>query len=324
MDSIPQVWHVNRSTPAPLYKQLADNIKWSIYLGNVGSGWKLPSVRALAKELDISIDTVRAAYKMLEEAGLVIARPHHGTEVLMPNDKQSIFLNESRNEEENIAEIVGRCIQKGMVEDQIRALFSEALDREFQDQNVNRVLLVECNEEDALRFREQLSAVLDVRVDIVMVDQLEELCGEPEATVQRYKAIVTTFFHYAIVMQKAQTLNLPVYAVVTEMSSAAMERIRHFKPGTKIGVVLRPSHSAEYLSGLITVVRDDLVLKHTVLGSEQLERVIDWADAFILTHPCEKEVLKRRPDAEIMYFCDNINAQSIGILRENLNYLLHE
>lgn len=322
---VPQIWHINRSTPIPLYKQLADNIKWSIYLGNVGNGWKLPSIRTMAKELDISIDTVRAAYKILEDAGLAIARPHHGTEVIVPNNKQAVFSEICVDEEETLINFIERCYEKGMSEQQIKTLFNTILERESQDKEAPRVLFVECNEEDGKRFREQLSSVLDIRVDIVMLNKLDELCTQANVVRQRYKAVITTFFHYSIVMQQVQCLQLPVYGVVTEMSGKALQQIRSLPAGSKIGVVLQPNHSVEYLLGLITAIREDLDIRHTIVGDKaELDSLSSWADLYVVAHPCEKEVFARNENAEVLYFCDSINAQSIGILRENLNYLLQE
>lgn len=322
---IPQVWQVSRAASVPLYKQLADNIKWSIHLGNVQNGWKLPSVRALAKELDVSVDTVRAAYKILEDSGLAVSRPHHGTEVIVPSDTNGLLADVCKAEEDAFSNIINRCFDKGMEKDQIESLFARVLDQELQSQSEARILFVECNEEDSRRFREQLSSILDVRVDIAMVDDLDNLCKLQSEMNQRYKAIVTTFFHYSTVMLRAQGLRLPVYGVVTEMSGEALQNIRRFKSGQKVGVIIRPSHSLDYLMGLITNVRDDLDIRCALLGNrETLDDVISWADVFIVSRPCEREVLIRRHDAEILYFCDSINAQSIGILRENLNYLLVE
>lgn len=324
-DRIPQVWQVNRTAPVPLYKQLAENIKWSIHLGNIQNGWKLPSVRALAKELDVSVDTVRGAYKILEDSGLAVSRPHHGTEVIVPTDTNHILADVHGAEEDALANIVGRCFDKGMSKEEIEHLFQTALDREIQSQKGARILFVECNEADGHRFREQLSSILDVRVDVVMVDALDDFCGKLPMANLPYKAIVTTYFHYAIVMRRTQNLKLPVYGVVTEMSGDALQSIRRFRSGQRIGVILRPSHSLDYLMGLVTNIRDDLDIQCALLGDhESLNEVIAWADTFIVSHPCEYEILSRRQDAEILYFCDSINAQSIGILRENLNYLLAE
>lgn len=44
--NIPQVWHVNKSLPTPLFKQLAENIKWSIYNGNIKPGFQTSSCTA--------------------------------------------------------------------------------------------------------------------------------------------------------------------------------------------------------------------------------------------------------------------------------------
>ena len=321
--TIPQVWYVNRSSPVPLYKQLSDNIKWSIYLGNIGNGWKLPTVRLLAKELDISIDTVRAAYKILEESGLITARPHHGTVVAIPDDRQSIVSDIMASEEANLSSIISQCLSKGMNEQQIRSLFAKVLEREIQGQSKPRLLLIECNEEDGARFQQQLSSLLDIRVDVIMVDKLNELLSDTKAASEKYVAVITTYFHFAVVMQQVAPLRIPVYAVVTEMGRSTQQKLRDLASGTKIGVILKPGHSMDYLLGMITAVRNDLTIKKAILGQKkEIDELVKWADIFFSTHPCESEIYKRTPEATVLFFCDSINAQSIGILRENLNSLV--
>jgi DNA-binding LacI/PurR family transcriptional regulator len=53
--------------------------------GRVGPGSQLPSVRSLAHDLDVNINTVRSAYAKLEEDGLVVTRHGVGT-VVQPMD----------------------------------------------------------------------------------------------------------------------------------------------------------------------------------------------------------------------------------------------
>lgn len=61
-----------------LYEQVADRIKGLILEGTLQPGDRLPSVRKLREQLSVSISTVLEAYRLLEDQGLIEARPQSG------------------------------------------------------------------------------------------------------------------------------------------------------------------------------------------------------------------------------------------------------
>lgn len=61
-----------------LYQQLADSIATPIRAGTLARGERIPSVRELARSRGVSIGTVQQAYRMLEDAQLIEARPRSG------------------------------------------------------------------------------------------------------------------------------------------------------------------------------------------------------------------------------------------------------
>jgi len=65
-----------------LYEQLIDNIRKLILGGVIRPGEKLPSVRALAKELCINPNTIQKAYNELERQGVILTLPGRGSVVL--------------------------------------------------------------------------------------------------------------------------------------------------------------------------------------------------------------------------------------------------
>lgn len=62
----------------PKYQQVARQLAEKLHGGLLTEGDKLPSVRTLSTELDVSINTVQQAYYCLEAEGLVEARPQSG------------------------------------------------------------------------------------------------------------------------------------------------------------------------------------------------------------------------------------------------------
>ncbi len=65
----------------PLYLQVSQGIQRAIAGGALRVGAKLPSVRQLAGDLAINLNTVARAYRQLEEQGLVRVRQGRGARV---------------------------------------------------------------------------------------------------------------------------------------------------------------------------------------------------------------------------------------------------
>ena len=55
----------------PIYEQIVEQVKSRIADGTYPSGTALPSIRALAKQLNISVITTKRAYAELEQLGLI-------------------------------------------------------------------------------------------------------------------------------------------------------------------------------------------------------------------------------------------------------------
>ncbi len=66
---------------APLHRQLCDQLRDLILKGAVPSGARLPSIRACARELGISRNTVIAAFEQLGAEGLIVSKGGAGTRV---------------------------------------------------------------------------------------------------------------------------------------------------------------------------------------------------------------------------------------------------
>ena len=63
---------------AVLYETVADSISGMISAGTLRPGERVPSVRRLSTQRRVSIATVLRAYEVLENRGLIEARPNAG------------------------------------------------------------------------------------------------------------------------------------------------------------------------------------------------------------------------------------------------------
>ncbi len=55
----------------PIYQQVIDEIKTLIAKGELGEGMALPPVRQLASDLGVNLNTIAAAYRELQNEGLL-------------------------------------------------------------------------------------------------------------------------------------------------------------------------------------------------------------------------------------------------------------
>ena len=76
---------ISSNSDTPLYEQIVDQIKTQILTGELLQGTPLPSIRALAKDLHVSIITTKRAYEELERDGFVTTVPGKGCFVAPQN-----------------------------------------------------------------------------------------------------------------------------------------------------------------------------------------------------------------------------------------------
>lgn len=68
-----------QSDGRPLYLQIMDHIQKKIAVGDWEPGQQIPSIRALAVELSISVITVKRAYLELERHGVITTHQGRGS-----------------------------------------------------------------------------------------------------------------------------------------------------------------------------------------------------------------------------------------------------
>jgi len=94
---------ISNSSQDPIYVQIRKQLSQLILNGGLKGGDQLPSIRSLAKELQISVITTKRAYEELEKEGYIETVAGKGTYVSCKNNEllkeQRLRLLESKAEE---------------------------------------------------------------------------------------------------------------------------------------------------------------------------------------------------------------------------------
>jgi len=79
MDTEPPILSLSEASGVPYYRQLVDQIGDQIRAGELRPGARLPSVRALARQMLVSVITTQRAYADLQADGLIFRKQGRGT-----------------------------------------------------------------------------------------------------------------------------------------------------------------------------------------------------------------------------------------------------
>lgn len=112
------------SAEVPIYEQIMNQMKSAILSGELEEGARLPSVRALAKDLNVSVITTRKAYEGLEAEGFTISMAGKGSFVAAKNME---LLRETRlmEIEKKLADIIAYSKPVGISADDLKKMIDE-------------------------------------------------------------------------------------------------------------------------------------------------------------------------------------------------------
>jgi GntR family transcriptional regulator len=113
---------IKYNSPTPIYEQLINEIERMVSIKELKPGDEMPSIRSLAAQLEISINTVARAYMELERKGIVISNGRKGTFI---SETESTKLNE--NMDKIFKAPILMLLKKGVDESEIRNVFNKSM-----------------------------------------------------------------------------------------------------------------------------------------------------------------------------------------------------
>ncbi|CAN5782241.1 GntR family transcriptional regulator [soil metagenome] len=119
---------VDVSSGVPIYVQIVDQVQHAVDVGSLEAGDRLPTVRALAKELTVAPNTIVKAYNELQRSGLIESRPGVGTVVAegigdVARERRLEALNE------RLGVLVRDAVGLGLTEDDLWERFDAEFER---------------------------------------------------------------------------------------------------------------------------------------------------------------------------------------------------
>ena len=120
---------ISNSCGRPIYQQIYNQVKNAILSGELREGDMLPSIRALAKDLRISVITTKRAYEELEQGGYIYTAAGKGCFVSQKSSGM-VYEEHWKKIEEHMSEIARLAGASGITEGQLIEMY-----RVLQEEN---------------------------------------------------------------------------------------------------------------------------------------------------------------------------------------------
>ena len=112
---------LSNSSDKPIYEQISSQVKAQILSGTLAAGAKLPSIRALASDLGVSVITTKRAYDELEKEGFLYAVPAKGFFVA-PKNTELLREENLKKIEAHLTEAVRLSVSCGLSREELREM----------------------------------------------------------------------------------------------------------------------------------------------------------------------------------------------------------
>ena len=125
---------ISNLSSVPIYQQVATQIKSNILNGSLKNNDQLPSIRSLAKELEVGIITVKKSYEVLLQEDLIYSKGAVGYFV---NDIDLDTVLTIKKEEylDELKSIIDKAINDGLNINDIRDIFNSAMEENSYDKS---------------------------------------------------------------------------------------------------------------------------------------------------------------------------------------------
>ncbi|HEY3966208.1 MAG TPA: GntR family transcriptional regulator [Planctomycetaceae bacterium] len=121
---------VDHNSSEPITRQVVAQIKWLVVSGKLRPGAQLPSIRELARELQINPTTVTRIYAELAHAGVIVLRQGQGAFVAPAAGQPVLPRAEVRRRVSRLARaMLVEALRQGLSQSDVDRIVSEEFQR---------------------------------------------------------------------------------------------------------------------------------------------------------------------------------------------------
>lgn len=314
---------LNRKSTLSITAQLKAQLAHLIQAGELAAGRQLPTVRQLAGFLRINRNTVSKVFAELEREGYLSCEPGRGTFVSPPRAEAGARSEKMRDMLTLVEEAIAKARGLGVSPAEFAAALYARAQTAPASGEVRKVpaLFVECNRPQLEAFSKELEEALPLRLDTILVKDLERMVRKTPRALRKYPLVVTTFFHAREIEQLLAGTGTEVVSLLAEASLDTLLRLTALSEGTKVGAACNSWEGTENVKMSI----QNAGLRHLQLvpgcgeNMASLRRMVKQASVVVCSSLVAKKIQALAPKGmEILVDDRRLDQSGIEMLRRRL------
>jgi GntR family transcriptional regulator len=301
---------------APYYVQLMNILKERIQSGELKEG-RIPTVRQLAREYQVSTNTALRAYEGLRQKGLIAGAVGRGTFITrMPEELQK------HNRQELLMRVIEHALEESLALEYSMEEFSAAVEtlvREKRDlMEKMHLVFIECNIEQLLYFTDHLGLDPHIHRIPVLLGDLQSGKRETMEQVAASDIIVTSFYHVEEVRKRLSHLGRPIVGINLEPDIGTIIRVAKIPKQSTVGIVTTSEDFRAIIRETLASLELDFarVLESTSRDEEAVRGVVERCDALLVSPQRRLRVAEMaREGAEVIEFVFSPDRTSVNNLK---------
>nr|WP_279232907.1 GntR family transcriptional regulator [Haloimpatiens lingqiaonensis] len=311
---------IDKKSGVPLYIQVKNQIMESIKRGLLKVGYKMPTERELAQQLNVSRNTISSAYNDLEQEGVLKSYQGKGTFVA-----EEAVTWKDQNIKERIVKFIDLGLEEsmeiGMDPDSFLELVKQRVKEKKELMSKLAAIYVECNIEQARMFSKQLTKISGVRVEPLTINDLKEMSDDTKEKVEQAQIIIATFNHVNEVMELTKEKRKEVLGVAINPNLGTIVKIARYPEHTKFGFICISEEFMFKVKGALDgagLGNIDITYSNSKDEGE-IRKIIDNSEVIIVSPGKHKMVKSLNKDGkEIIEFLYNLDSDSVKALKSKI------
>jgi GntR family transcriptional regulator len=270
---------LSRGGTVSLNEQLITQISLHIVNGLLKPGDKLPSVRALARRLDVHHNTISAAYSSLAAKNLVEVR--HGSGVYV--SKTNISPSKGTDLDSLIRDFLDVARKQGYSLQSIRDSVKKWLDKQPPD----HLLIIEPASDLQKILIYELKQHFDCEIIAIT---LQEVTSKPEMLTGALS--ISSFYHATEIKKLLPTDALLIPINLQTNQQELIEKLKNLPEGAMVGIVSIGETMLEYARVMMVSLRgEDILVRTETFGStKKWQALAKIADLIITDSYCFEKI----------------------------------
>ncbi|MBR5129161.1 MAG: GntR family transcriptional regulator [Firmicutes bacterium] len=267
----------DQNNGVPIYKQIGDCIQRAVDEGLLPAGYKLPTVRELADEINISTGTVKHAYEYLEQLDVIEMIQGKGSFVLGNEEDSS-----SRKDKAMVAvdELFAKLEKLGFTPREMEIYINLKLKGLEEKYEAVKIAAIDCNPEALQIIERQISQIGYAETAVFGLSHLPEIAEKLNTD---YDLVLTTSTHYGEVepyIKNSKSLGM----MALMPSTRTVIKLAKIPEIWNVGVVCASDSFAKVVRDNCLVIGDWAEHMGTMLfgNSQKLKLFLKNKDAIIL------------------------------------------